>query len=559
MNSTRPKNNYRKNYALIPIFIVVLTITFFIALFFGYKFTQKVIESQFVTDKVEVLEEALHPYNDFIFTKIPQISLYQGYLDSVSIKGLATSFFRNYGIIKSITFYDVELGNIPIEDGFRQDQFAVGVKAVYHLSPNKSGNAILDVVFRKKDVGVFTGRDANDFSKSVIKFVDYVNRFDSTKSLSSDVVYKFFYSFTDKGVSFINVPREADLAAYNRLTRSSKPQASVYDQDLLTFHLDPTALPIVNTNPYLYEQILVRPVTFDSLMNDRNYFTTGISLPGAFTDYQLYFISSREFVNKRIGMLFTPIAIGILAVYLIMLLIAILIYRNLNINAKLFKLQYDFVNNLTHEFKTPVSVIKIAANSIKTKTELTEKDKELYGRILDEEAEKLNDLMNKLLSLTQLENRSLVVKREQIDLYEFCRDCVDAYNIKYVDFDIKYSVQNILYYNGDRVLLFSLFQNLMDNAYKYSYEGNRSLDIKIKRVKQSLLISFTDQGIGIPKTEIENVFNKFYRIENQFNQQGSVGIGLAFCKEVVKFMKGEITVRSEEGKGSEFRITLPID
>jgi two-component system phosphate regulon sensor histidine kinase PhoR len=178
---------------------------------------------------------------------------------------------------------------------------------------------------------------------------------------------------------------------------------------------------------------------------------------------------------------------------------------------------------------------------------------------LDEEAEKLNDLMNKLLSLTQLENRSLVVKREQIDLYEFCRDCVDAYNIKYVDFDIKYSVQNILYYNGDRVLLFSLFQNLMDNAYKYSYEGNRSLDIKIKRVKQSLLISFTDQGIGIPKTEIENVFNKFYRIENQFNQQGSVGIGLAFCKEVVKFMKGEITVRSEEGKGSEFRITLPID
>lgn len=258
-------------------------------------------------------------------------------------------------------------------------------------------------------------------------------------------------------------------------------------------------------------------------------------------------------------MLFTPIAIGILAVYLIMLFIAILIYRNLNINAKLFKLQYDFVNNLTHEFKTPVSVIKIAANNIKNQVVLKDSDKELYGRILDEEADKLNDLLNKLLSLTQLENRSLIIKKEKIDLYEFCRDLVDAYKIKHPNFEIDYSVQNILYYNGDRVLLFSLFQNMIDNAYKYSLEDKKVLQIKIRRVKDQLSIFFIDQGIGIPKNEIDNVFNKFYRIENQFNQQGSVGIGLAFCKEVVKFMNGDISVKSELGKGSEFRIILPIE
>ena len=74
-----------------------------------------------------------------------------------------------------------------------------------------------------------------------------------------------------------------------------------------------------------------------------------------------------------------------------------------------------------------------------------------------------------------------------------------------------------------------------------------------------MVLLFIDSGIGIPAEEINNVFNKFYRIENQFNQQGSVGIGLAFCKEVVKFMKGEISVRSELGKGSEFKIVLPID
>lgn len=558
MSQKQQKNTYRKNYALIPIFIVVLTITFFIALFFGYKFTQKVIESQFVTDKVEVLEGALKPYNDFIFTKIPQISLYQGYLDSVSMVGLSQNFFRNFSIIKEITFYDIEVGNLPIDDGFRQDRFSIGVKSVYTIKPAKQ-NLNIKLKFKKGASGEFSGKDANDFSKAVIKFADYVNHYDSTKEISPDVVFKVFYSFNDKQVSFINVPRKADLKVYSGLLGEAVNVKLGYDQDLITFHLEPNRLKIINTNPFLYESILIRPVTFDSLSNDKNYFTTGIALPGAFSDYQLYFLSSKKFVNKRIGMLFTPIAIGILAVYLIMLFIAILIYRNLNINAKLFKLQYDFVNNLTHEFKTPVSVIKIAANNIKNQVVLKDTDKELYGRILDEEADKLNDLLNKLLSLTQLENRSLIVKKEKIDLYEFCRDLVDAYKIKHPNFEIDYSVQNILYYNGDRVLLFSLFQNMIDNAYKYSLEDKKVLQIKIRRVKDQLSIFFIDQGIGIPKNEIDNVFNKFYRIENQFNQQGSVGIGLAFCKEVVKFMNGDISVKSELGKGSEFRIVLPIE
>ncbi len=529
------KNNYRKNYTLIPIFIVVLTITFFIALFFGYKFTQKVIESQFTTDKVEVLESALQPYNEFVFNKIPQISLYQGYLDSVSIRSLSKNFLRNYSIIKSITFYDIEVGNIAIDDGLRQDKFSIGVKAVFNIDRKTPANKML--IFKKNVVGEFNGKNATDFTKPVLKFVDFLNHYDTTKPISTDQLFKVFYSFGDKEVSYINIPRDADIKTYLNLINGVDTRILSYDQDLLTFHLDPQLLPVNNSSPNLYEHIFIRPITFDSLISDRNYLTTGIALPGAFSDYQLYFVSSREFVNKRIGMLFTPIAIGIMAVYLIMLFIAILIYRNLNVNAKLFKLQYDFLNNLTHEFKTPVSVIKIAANNIKTKTELTATDKELYGRILDEEADKLNDLMNKLLSLTQLENRSLILKKEKIDLYEFCRDIVDAYQIKYTDFKIEYSIQNILYFEGDRVLLVSLFQNLIDNAYKYSFPDKRLLQIKIKRVKDEVIFNFTDNGIGIPKQEQENIFKKFYRVENQFNQQGSVGIGLAFCKEVVKFMK----------------------
>ncbi|MNY26688.1 Alkaline phosphatase synthesis sensor protein PhoR [compost metagenome] len=98
----------------------------------------------------------------------------------------------------------------------------------------------------------------------------------------------------------------------------------------------------------------------------------------------------------------------------------------------------------------------------------------------------------------------------------------------------------------------------MDNAYKYSPPGNKFLNINVKRQRKSVVFRFIDQGIGIEKQELENVFKKFYKVENEFNRHGSVGIGLAFCKEIVNFMNGEINVKSKPGKGSEFKIVLPL-
>ena len=106
-------------------------------------------------------------------------------------------------------------------------------------------------------------------------------------------------------------------------------------------------------------------------------------------------------------------------------------------------MQYDFVNNLSHEFKTPVSVIKIAGNNIMNAKNLTEKEKNFYGKILDEEADKLNNLLNTLLSFTQIENNIIKPKLEEVDLNEFCESMVDSYRIKYADFDINYSIKDV--------------------------------------------------------------------------------------------------------------------
>jgi two-component system phosphate regulon sensor histidine kinase PhoR len=238
-----------------------------------------------------------------------------------------------------------------------------------------------------------------------------------------------------------------------------------------------------------------------------------------------------------------------------------LIYRNLSINVKLFKLQYDFINNFTHEFKTPVSVIKIAGSNLSGDGELTERQRKQYGRILNEEADKLNELMNKLLSFTQLENKSIDLKKEAIDVQLFVKGYIETFKIKHPDFKITSNFDTPLPpLHSDPVMLGSVFQNLMENAYKYSHPQKKELYINVSTtIKRNVIFSFKDKGIGIEKSELANVFKKFYRIENQYNQNGSVGLGLAFCKELVNFMNGEIIVNSKVNEGSEFIVTLPYE
>jgi two-component system phosphate regulon sensor histidine kinase PhoR len=254
-----------------------------------------------------------------------------------------------------------------------------------------------------------------------------------------------------------------------------------------------------------------------------------------------------------------PTAGIVILIYIFIVVIGWLIYRNLNVNLKLFKLQYDFINNFTHEFKTPVSVIKIAGSNLKGDGELTDRQRKHYGKILDEEADKLNDLMNKLLSFTQLENKAISIKKEEIDIDEFVKGYIETFRIKYPDFKLTYKVQGIRNFYADPVLLGSIFQNLIENAYKYSHPDNKELSIDITQEKRNIIFSFKDKGIGIPKNELNNIFKKFYRLENQYNQNGSVGLGLAFCKELANFMDGEITVHSRVEQGSEFRVTLPYE
>lgn len=554
---THRRNTYRVNYLLVSAFIVVVIASFVLAAFLARDLTVTYVENEFASRKVEVLEHNLGTFNDFFHNRIPEISFYQGYLDSAGVATYADSVFRAYPFVERIVFYDVSLSNNEhIKYGLLANNLVVYPKGVYQFSSERKTGDAWPAVPKNGHLPLSL---SDDFNNMAVKFAAFIERVDTAKAIQDEDIFKVFYAVTPGKISYMNIPRRDDLKTYKELMYGKVAHEAVYEQDILTFFIDPNKLSLTNNIPELYQRIQIQPLVYESIETDTELFTTETPLPGALADYKIYFSSSRAFLQSEINRRFLPVMAGVVAIYLLLAVIAYLTYRNLYVNERMFKLQYDFINNLTHEFKTPVSVIKIAGNNIRSGKQLSEQERMQYGKILDEEADKLNNLMNTLLSFTQIENKSIKIKREEVDLHEFCDKVLAASQFKYGDLILhcEVDVRRTLYI--DPVLLGSIFQNLIDNAYKYSKRDNKVLDITIKQTKKQIIMRFADKGIGIAKKELMHIFKKFYRVQNQYNQQGSVGLGLAFCKELVNFMGGDISVESELDKGTIFTIVFPLD
>ena len=400
---------YRKNFSLILTFLILITASMAVAFYLAYNLTTKYVENEFVSQKIEVLEETVKPYNNFFQNKIPEISFYQGYLDSSQAVKYVDTILRKFRFVDRIVFYDAAISNHRIPDGVKVNHIAIGPKSVYQFGRNLPKDSIL--LFKDNFPNTsFTLETGDEFNKMAIKFTRFIESSDTTKTLSDDDRFNIFYTITSNRITYMNIPRREELKIYKEIMTEDLPQSPVYELDMLTFYLDPLKLTIKNTNPELYQHISIKPLVYESLANDPGLVSNDLPLSGPFSDYKLYFSSDSGYLMKEINRRFLPIAGAIFITYGVLMLIGYLIYRNLNVNSKMFKLQYDFVNNLTHEFKTPVSVIKIAGNNIRSATTLSDRERLHYGKILDEEADKLNDLMNKLLSFTQIENKAIKIK-----------------------------------------------------------------------------------------------------------------------------------------------------
>ena len=225
---------------------------------------------------------------------------------------------------------------------------------------------------------------------------------------------------------------------------------------------------------------------------------------------------------------------------------------------RLDRVRRDFVTNVSHELKTPVGAMSLLAETLRVddEPEVTER---LIGRI-QSEARRVADTVDDLMTLSAIEERDdsrFVV----LDIREVVADAIErlaeAADLKGVELERPVDGDPLTVV-GERLQLESAVFNLIDNAVKYCERGNR-VEVRLAEGAGLVAVAVQDNGVGIPITELERVFERFYRVDKARSRDtGGTGLGLSIVRHVVHNHGGEIEVASREGEGSTFRILLPV-
>lgn len=231
---------------------------------------------------------------------------------------------------------------------------------------------------------------------------------------------------------------------------------------------------------------------------------------------------------------------------------------------KLGEIKNDFINNMTHEFKTPIATISLAVDAMKNERVLQDREKIEYFRgIIKEENQRMNRQVETILKASQLERQEVELNLKPLHVHEVIKHVVDNFALQLQEknghAELLLQAENDLI-DADEVHFSNLVNNLVDNAVKYSKENVPvQLRISTQVDGRRLMMRFEDNGIGMNKETVKRVFERFYRAHtgNLHNVKG-FGLGLSYVKTMIEGHHGEIKVESVLGKGSTFVIHLPL-
>jgi len=215
----------------------------------------------------------------------------------------------------------------------------------------------------------------------------------------------------------------------------------------------------------------------------------------------------------------------------------------------------DFINNFSHEFKTPIVSIRGFARQLQNEN-LSEEKRREYTDIIISEAERLTKMSSNVLLLTKFENQQFITNQTEYDLDEQIRNCIILLEKQWSrkNIDINLNLSNVRIYSNEEMLSY-LWINLIDNAVKYT-EENGKIFIILYETNDNIFFKITDTGKGMDEHTVKHIFDKFYQADKSRSTYGN-GLGLSIVKRIVELCRGEITVDSKIGIGTSFSVTLP--
>ena len=376
----------------------------------------------------------------------------------------------------------------------------------------------------------------------------------------------------------------------NRLNASISKLKSVEDIDLFKFEKYKSAFQEYASSLPIHKRTTSREIQIllNNGFNDRNIITPyefGIYSNGLSTKvksnnymevqsgpkYSIPFLNDESssvsynlivsFPDKQQYVLSSIIGVATLSFMLTLIVVVIAtsaLYQIIQ-QKKLSEIKNDFINNISHEFKTPIATINLALDAISSSTKnLNDKSISYLGMIREENSRMLSQVEN-ILRISQLEKSSNPFDMEEIDIHEVIEDAIEHVKLIVeskkgsIDLSLKAVDSNI---SGNSNHLENIIINILDNAVKYSKE-NPKIVVSSTNINKDIRLCFEDNGIGMDKNTQKLIFEKFYREQNGdiHNIKGH-GLGLSYVKKIIDFHNGKILLESKKGTGTKFYITL---
>ena len=278
------------------------------------------------------------------------------------------------------------------------------------------------------------------------------------------------------------------------------------------------------------------------------------------SDYQLYvsFPDKKEYILSTMSWILVLSAIFI---FIIIVSFASAVYQLIR-QKQISEIKTDFINNMTHEFKTPIATINLAIDSIKNPRILKDEAKVIrYAEMIREENKRMHAQVENVLRISKLEKNQLDLTKDVFDMHQIIDEAISHFDLimkdreGLIDKNFQAIQSEVL---ASKFHLTNVIMNVIDNAVKYSKDEPK-VYVSTENAGNFIVVKITDEGIGMSKNVQRKIFNKFYREQtgNIHNVKGH-GLGLSYVKSIVEKHQGQVFVESEKGKGSSFTIKIPI-